>query len=488
MKAADNFQHATQWASLQLKQLTKNRILVAVLLAVLFSAIESSAQNCNFSADEIVGPTDICALANSAGVVSYSVKAVDASGYKWTIPVQAVLVSGQGTSTISLRYKRAFAYGMVSVAIQNACGGDSLTRTLTVTKTLPAPEAVDGAQIVCEQADAGTPVTYTVTPVANATQYTWTMSPGMTLVSGQGTTSIQVLYAPTFTSGFVKVRAVAACARSTNFSYAVTAKGPAVPSFIMGPTRGICSPNNVAEYNINPVQFATSYAWTVDVPGAIIDNQGTKAIITFPSFMSTIVRVSAVGTCGTSGQRWLRVFSKGTDPVVINGPDSVCQGTVQTFSTNAFAAATSYEWTVPVGSVIQSGAGTPTITVLVGPQSGAVSVKVVTNCDPGTPVSSELVVTECEVEVPPTPTCEVDVYPIPTAGLLHVKFKVSGTGQYHVNVTNPQTGCTVFSSCGPYQCGINEISLDLSGLRDGGYIFNLVAGDLRHNQRIEIKH
>ncbi|MBC7862118.1 MAG: gliding motility-associated C-terminal domain-containing protein [Bacteroidia bacterium] len=83
----------------------------------------------------------------------------------------------------------------------------------------------------------------------------------------------------------------------------------------------------------------------------------------------------------------------------VSGNTPVCSGTVQTFSITAIAGATTYNWTVPVGSVITSGAGTNSITVTMGATSGNVCVTPVVPCGIVVPscfavtINSSLVVT-----------------------------------------------------------------------------------------------
>ena len=51
-----------------------------------------------------------------------------------------------------------------------------------------APGSITGLASVC----TGTSQTYSIAPVTNATNYTWTIPTGWTLNTGQGTTSINV--------------------------------------------------------------------------------------------------------------------------------------------------------------------------------------------------------------------------------------------------------------------------------------------------------
>ncbi|HEY8400587.1 MAG TPA: glycosyl hydrolase family 18 protein, partial [Cytophagaceae bacterium] len=84
----------------------------------------------------------------------------------------------------------------------------------------------------------------------------------------------------------------------------------------------------------------------------------------------------------------------------ITGNNTVCAGaTGVTYSIPAVTGATSYEWTVPSGATITSGANTRTITVKFGSSGGNVTVTPKNSCGNGT--SSSMAVTINDV--PPTP-------------------------------------------------------------------------------------
>ena len=452
----------------------------APLLLLILLPLAGYSQNCQLVAGEVSGPSDACGLS----VATYSIYTEDASGFNWVVPALTTLVSGQGTNSIAIRYKRGFVSGNVSVEIVSSCGGIPENRTLEITKTPPEVRPISGPPIVCEYVGGTTPAIYSVEGNAEALQYSWAVSSTrMTIVAGQGTNSIQVLFAPTFKTGNVRVIARSGCGRSPSESYAVNIAKPDSAGVIAGTASGIC-PGNVVEYEINPVPGATSYNWTTTVPGAVIMDQGPKAAITFPAFTSGIVGVTAVGPCGDSPARNLNVSSTETTPVVIAGPTSACQGTVQTFSVEPTAGAT-YDWSVPEGSVISGGGGTASITVLIGAESGLVSVRPSVGCSPGGGSTLELTVDQCGPE--PSP-CKFDLYPIPTSGRLHLRFRTTDKGTYQIYVRHPITGVTLISSTGTYCRGDNEVCLDLSALQDGGYLFYIKTAEFSHNERIEVRH
>jgi hypothetical protein len=80
-------------------------------------------------------------------------------------------------------------------------------------------------------------------------------------------------------------------------------------------------------------------------------------------------------------------------PGAISGATSPITGSVQTYSVAAVATATSYNWTVPSGSTISTGAGTNVITVTMGSTNGNITVSATNSC--GTSGTSSLAISFC---------------------------------------------------------------------------------------------
>lgn len=162
----------------------------------------------------ITGPkTGVCRMTNA----TYSITAVPrATSYFWTVPSGAVIVSGQGTTTILVNYSTAFiSSGLITVSASNTCGV-SAVRTATVFAAAATPVII-GSNTTCQ---SQTGVAYSVTPVIGATSYTWTVVSGSTIVSGQGTSSIIVNWGPI--SGVIKCKANNACGSSFNGTLSVS--------------------------------------------------------------------------------------------------------------------------------------------------------------------------------------------------------------------------------------------------------------------------
>ncbi|HRC33745.1 MAG TPA: T9SS type A sorting domain-containing protein, partial [Bacteroidia bacterium] len=129
--------------------------------------------------------TGLCRKIN----VPYSIGPVSgAISYFWTVPSGASIVSGQGTTAILVTYGNAFTgTGNVTVAAVNSCAMGPVKSIFVNAKA--AKPVIIGSNTTCM---FQTGVVYSVAPVVGAASYTWTVVPGSSIVSGQGTTSIVV--------------------------------------------------------------------------------------------------------------------------------------------------------------------------------------------------------------------------------------------------------------------------------------------------------
>lgn len=136
--------------------------------------------------------------------------------------------------------------------------------------------------------------------------------------------------------------------------------------------------NATSSYSIRTVESALNYTWTTDIPGAEIttyQSPGDTAVsIKFQQFYSGYIQVTANNNCGSSAPRKLLVYGVPSVAGTIYGNTAPCAGSTQNYYIAAVTGATSYQWTVPTGSVILSGSNTNNIKVLIGANGGDVSV------------------------------------------------------------------------------------------------------------------
>jgi hypothetical protein len=151
----------------------------------------------------------------SAQQVVYSIVPVTrATAYQWTVTTGATIVSGQGTTSITVNFTASLgnntSCGSSSICVrsQNSCGYSafkcsSLSLAPAVPGSITGPSSLNAQQVG----------TYSITAISFASTYTWTVPTGWTILSGQGTTTITVRAGST--SGNIGVSASNSCGSST---------------------------------------------------------------------------------------------------------------------------------------------------------------------------------------------------------------------------------------------------------------------------------
>ena len=295
------------------------------------------------------GPSNLGTLTGSFAVcpgttgVAYSVPSDPAiTSYTWTAPANATVASGQGSNSITVDYTSGFTGGQVCVTGTSVCGASTAPRCKHVTSGVPGrPGNIVGQTGgVC-----GLTLTYSVPPVSGATSYTWTVPAAATIVSGQGTSTVDVSYPAGFTGGQICVTADNAC--GTSPSRCINIKGiPSDPATISGPAV-ICDAGLGLVYSIANVPGATGYIWSVPAGASIVSGQGTTSITVDWGTSSGLVTVIASNACGNSGTETLNVIYSVTPstPGAINGPEFVCAPqTGVVYYINSVPGAQGYLW------------------------------------------------------------------------------------------------------------------------------------------------
>jgi hypothetical protein len=217
--------------------------------------------------------------------------------------------------------------------------------------------------------------TYSVPAINGAATYDWILPSGWTITAGTGTANITVNPGQ---PGDLFVRGVSGCGNgplSPAFN-AVPSGVPAAPlAAPTGPTSGCGS---TAQYTIPQVSGATVYQWNLP-PGWVITQGANTITITATPGQPGNITVSAGNACGQSAASPALAVSTGTPPATpvgpINGPARPCTTGTNTYSIAPVVGADSYNWTLPTGWTIVSGAGTNQITVNVTPNGGTISVR-----------------------------------------------------------------------------------------------------------------
>jgi hypothetical protein len=171
----------------------------------------------------ITGPAH--GVCNALGVVYCVNPVAGATGYQWSVPTGATIVSGLGTSCITVNFSgelgvnAACGYSGICVSATNACGS-SETRCLNLFNAPTGNAVLSGPST----ANQGSTTTYSVSAVYGASYYSWTVPAGWTILSGQGTNSISVQVGAN--AGHVKVMPTNACGNGKIFERFVTVASP----------------------------------------------------------------------------------------------------------------------------------------------------------------------------------------------------------------------------------------------------------------------
>ncbi|MCU0432498.1 MAG: FG-GAP-like repeat-containing protein [Bacteroidia bacterium] len=418
----------------------------------------------------VSGPTTVCQGQNN--VVFATSAVANATGYNWTLPVGATIISGNNTNSITVNFSTAAQSGPIDVVATNSCGSGSSTVNFNLTVN-PVPGAAgvitsNNAASVCQGA---TGVTYTVAPIANATSYNWTLPAGATIVSGNGTNSITVDYNNLAASGNITVAGVNSCGTGSSATFAVTINPlPGNAGAVLG-TDTVCQGQFSVSYFVSTIPNAASYVWSLPAGASIVTGLGTESItVDFSaSAVTGPVTVAAQNGCGTgvaSAPLNVVVNPLPATASTINGSATVCQAqTGVVFSIPALANATGYVWTLPPGATITSGNNTSSITVDFSETavSGPVLVYGTNACGNG--VSSDtLSLTVNPLPVAPgsiTGTALVNICPTATG----VSYSVPAISNASTYVWTLPPGATLASGS-----GTNSITVDFAANAQSGGI------------------
>ena len=395
----------------------------------------------------ITGTATLCQ--GTTGVV-YTTQA-GMTNYVWTVSAGGLVTAG-GTATsntVTVTWNNSGAQS-VSVNYANANGCVAAAATVFNVTVNPTPVPTIGSNNAPCVGSTGN-MYYTD---GGMTNYTWTVSAGGAIASGQGTSAINV----TWTG--VGAQAVTVSYTNTTGCTSVT---PSVYSLFVNPlpnaagavtgTATLCAGTNGVAYSCGDILNATSYTWTLPAGATIATGAGTKNItVNFgPTAVSGNITVAGTNSCGNGTSS--PAFAVTVNPLpaaagTVTGSASVCAGaTGVAYSVPTIANAATYVWTVPAGATITSGASTKSIVVTFGATAGTgvVNVKGTNTCGNGA-VSADLNVTIHAIPAAPVVTAN---------GSVLTSSATSGNQWYYAG--NPIAGATsqtytVTHNTGYYWC------------------------------------
>jgi hypothetical protein len=248
----------------------------------------------------------------------------------------------------------------------------------------PAPvPTIAGSNSLCAGSDS---VLYTTEPGFN--NYVWTISYGGFITSGLNSNEVTVNWA---TAGLrtisVNYQITGGCLSSATATLNLTVHPVPVPA-VYGQD-SICSGSTAVVYTTETNK--ADYIWEVSPGGMITSGGGTYEIaVNWTGSGNQTIRIDYANGFGcralspTINNVELAPLPETPGPVA--GPMAVCAGTSTVgYVVSPVANASTYEWNVPVGATIVSGAGTNAVTVAFATyiNSGTIKVTGVNTCGSG---------------------------------------------------------------------------------------------------------
>lgn len=422
----------------------------------------------NIPTPTISGPSTVCA--STTGVV-YTTQ-TGMSNYQWTVSLGGTIISGAGTSQITVSWPYAGSRS-VGVSYTNASGCSSITpASYPVTVNPAAIPTIGSGNSPC--------LNSTSQYITNSgmSNYVWAVSAGGSITSGQGTSQINVTW-NAIGSQWVSVT-------YTN-TYGCTPPSPTVYSLFVDPLPNaagaitglpqVCAGTTGVAYSCGDINNATSYIWNLPAGATIASGAGTSHItVNFgASAVSGNITVSGSNGCGNGTPSPAFAVTVNALPAAagaITGPASVCAGSTGiSYTVPAIANATTYTWSVPSGATITSGATTNHIIVTFGntPSQGVITVKGGNLCGNGATSPNFNVVVNA---IPATPV-------ITASGNQLTSSAPSGNQWYYNGTAIPgATGqtYTVLHNTGYYYCMVtingcssaisNKIWIEVTGVEE----------------------
>ncbi|TAH43380.1 MAG: T9SS type A sorting domain-containing protein, partial [Bacteroidetes bacterium] len=148
--------------------------------------------------------------------VTYSINAVTgATSYIWSVPSGVTITNNTGLS-ITVNFGPGFtSSGNICVSAASACG-TSIARCYNVLAAPSAPTSISGAGSVCKSSSA---ITYSVSPVAGATYYSWYANGGAGITpQGIGLSAIANFNGATSSNVIITARANNNCGISQPYN------------------------------------------------------------------------------------------------------------------------------------------------------------------------------------------------------------------------------------------------------------------------------
>jgi hypothetical protein len=236
----------------------------------------------------IIGDSLICMGLNQQYGVTLD---PNASTYTWTVPGGVQIISGQGSNSIVVQWNNNMG-GDICVTADNICGSSPANCISIQVTSAPSSPALSGLLQVCKDSIAS----YFAVPLAGVSSYDWQVLGG-TILSGQGTDTIQVRWDSLQNSGTVCASANNTCGQSVPACLMVNIN--TVPGLAQIQGDSLLCAGDTATYAIPTLSTALGYAWTVPAGATILSGQdSTVLVLIWNAAPGGNVCVQGLNACG----------------------------------------------------------------------------------------------------------------------------------------------------------------------------------------------
>lgn len=357
--------------------------------------------------DSICADTSSVMYATDAGMMSYS----------WSIPTGGIITSGAGTDKIFVTWTTPGLH-TVSVHYNTLVGCIShVTSMNIVVKPLPVPEITGPAEL-CENSFVQKYTTH-----AGNTNYQWTVSPGGSIVSGQSTNEIGVIWnIPGIQNVSVTYANAGGCyPQSPTIMNVLVKPLPSGAENISG-SSDVCSGSADVAYFTPAIPNATSYVWNLPPGAMIMSGTGTNNIIVnfSPNAVSGNISVFGLNPCGSGAISQLFhiiVTPIPSAPLIRASGDSLISsstaGNQWYYNGNAIPGATDPFWVAKFSGWYWS-------------------VVNINNCFSDTSNNIYMIMTGQEEQQPLT----INVYPVPNKGTFFIEINSAAGKKLDISLYN----------------------------------------------------
>jgi hypothetical protein len=256
----------------------------------------SSQLNINISSPSqpgaIVGSTNICAGSLN---ISYSVPSVNGTLFRWILPQNWQMISGQNTNQIKVNIPSNAQGGKIVVysSLQSDPSCEGIPRELNINViTIATPNPITGNTQVC----AGSSFVYSVSQVTGATGYLWLSPTGWT--GSSSTNSINLTFNNVSDTLRVKTIGSTGCLSLEQKLYIRILSSPQKP-VIIGSNQVTPFSNNNYSATSNDVQ---NYEWLVTTGWSIVQGQGTANATIYSGNQPAILTINVINSCGSNSE------------------------------------------------------------------------------------------------------------------------------------------------------------------------------------------